>query len=579
MNSPSASKQDKLAPVVLFAFNRPDHLRATLDALKANALASDTSLYVYADGARGPQDEAGVSAVRQLVRQTQGFKQVTLIERPVNMGLAQNIISGVTDMCERFGQVIVLEDDLVTAPYFLQYMNDALALYADDERVASIHGYVYPVRQKLPDTFFIRGADCWGWATWRRAWCNFNPHGPSLYQALIERKLTTAFNFGNNYPYMGMLEAQIEGRNNSWAIRWYASAFLADQVTLYPGQSLVDNIGNDNSGTHSDSTTMYDVALNKEPLKLTRLAAEESAQGQAAFADFMGQNTRMSRSKQVKAWIKYAKLRHQLRQRTRQTRRDFEHAVQHQQARLEGPFANGPACERQARPYRGKQALDAIQTACQCVREGYASFERHGEAFKHDSPVWHVLSALLLARQSVPAERALKVMDIGGGLGSHCQRLRNWTQGRLDVQWGVVETTEFVQRGQQHFADDQLSFFSSIDACATALEPDVILISDTLQYLPDPHKILQRISNTNARFLIIDHLLVTNGMSDLFMLEHRPGKDRDAFSALAACAFSRRGLELALCQAWRQLGETIAEPDTIASLTDVNWESMVYVRK
>ncbi|MGB4924556.1 MAG: glycosyltransferase family 2 protein, partial [Candidatus Nitrotoga sp.] len=250
-----------LAPIILFAFSRPEHTRRTLEALAANALADQSDLIVYADAARSERDAEAVCVVRELIRAAFGFRSVTLIERDVNFGLARNIIEGVSEVLCQHERIIVLEDDMVTSPFFLTYMNEALERYANDNRIISIHGYVYPVAGALPEAFFLPGADCWGWATWRRGWAYFNPNGAQLLRELKQRKLEHAFDYGGSYPYTQMLEAQIAGANDSWAIRWYASAFLLGKLTLYPGRSLVHNIGNDASGTHCDKSSMMDSVL------------------------------------------------------------------------------------------------------------------------------------------------------------------------------------------------------------------------------------------------------------------------------------------------------------------------------
>lgn len=274
------------APVVLFVFSRPEHTRHTLEALRANTLAYKTDLIVYADAARTETDEINVQQVRDIVNSTQGFRTITVIERTHNFGLANNIIDGVTNVCAQFGRVIVLEDDLVTSPYFLTYMNEALELYEDDQRVASIHGYCYPVKAKLPETFFIKGADCWGWATWKRAWSHFNPNGTELLEKIKNNELTNSFDYNSSYPFTEMLQAQINGKNNSWAIRWHASIFLLSKLTLYPGKSLVHNIGNDSSGTHCVSTNSHDVSLTDRPIRLGSTPIKESIIARKAFEDF-----------------------------------------------------------------------------------------------------------------------------------------------------------------------------------------------------------------------------------------------------------------------------------------------------
>ncbi len=257
-----------LAPIALFVYRRPDHTRRCLEKLRENALADQSELFVFSDGPKNPDAQAGVRQVRDLFKALQGFRSVTLIESEGNLGLAKSIIAGVTDIVERFGNVIVLEDDLLTSPFFLRYMNEALEFYRDQEEVASIHGYFYPVQGNLPETFFLRGADCWGWATWKRAWSLFDPDGMKLLNRLRSEGLTNSFDRNGAFPYTHMLEEQIAGKNDSWAVRWYASAFLAGKLTLYPGRSLVQNIGMDSLGTHSTATNAFEVNLADRPVTI-----------------------------------------------------------------------------------------------------------------------------------------------------------------------------------------------------------------------------------------------------------------------------------------------------------------------
>lgn len=264
------------APIALFVYNRPEHTRQTVEALLANAEAAQTSLHIFSDAPRNEAANQAVAEVRSYVRCIAGFKSVAIIERETNFGLARSIIDGVTRLCEEYGCVIVVEDDIVTSPYFLAYMNDALALYEHDERVISIGGYQYPVKATLPETFFLKGADCWGWATWKRGWDLFESDGRVLLQELTQHKLTHRFDFDGAYPYTKMLKNQIKGKNNSWAIRWYASAFLKDKLTLYPGRSLVLNIGNDNTGVHCSTTSAFTGDISEAPVKVELIPVEEN---------------------------------------------------------------------------------------------------------------------------------------------------------------------------------------------------------------------------------------------------------------------------------------------------------------
>ncbi len=276
-----------LAPIALFAYNRPQHLRRTVEALAVNALAAESELFVFLDGPRNEDDRALGDEIREYISSIDAFRSVSLIEQGQNIGLAASIIGGVSRMLESHESVIVMEDDIVTSPFFLRYMNEALSTYRDDEAIASIHGFVYDIKG-LPETFFLKGADCWGWATWRRAWRVFEADGRRLLRDLEERKLLREFDLDGASHYAQMLRDQIEGRNDSWAIRWHASAFLKGMLTLHPGRSLVRNIGLDGSGTHCLEVPAHlKVAAVAEPVCVERLPIIEGKAARKQIIDFL----------------------------------------------------------------------------------------------------------------------------------------------------------------------------------------------------------------------------------------------------------------------------------------------------
>jgi len=276
------------APISLFTYNRPWHTQQTVEALLNNAAAGDSNLIIYADGAKGENDAASVDEVRRYLHSIQGFKSIRIVERQENLGLAQSIISGVTEIVNEYGRIIVLEDDMVTSPYFLRYMNDGLEMYENDNRVISIHGYCYPI-DGLPETFFLKGADCWGWATWKRGWSLFESDGAKLLGRLEAAGLIDRFDFFGGYDFSGMLKGQIGGRNDSWAVRWYASALLQGKLTLYPGKSLVHNTGNDASGRHCAAIDVFDTALSVSPVQVGGIAVEEHQEALVQFHHFLKQ--------------------------------------------------------------------------------------------------------------------------------------------------------------------------------------------------------------------------------------------------------------------------------------------------
>ena len=250
------------SPIAVFGFNRPNHLRRTLDALSLNVGAKKSTIFLFIDGPRNDQDRALVRECVDLSADFQNrFASFKVHTQDSNQGLARSIITGVSKVLRIHSTVIVVEDDLVTSPLFLDFINRGLDRYANDQDVASIHGFVTPFKKPLSEPFFMKGADCWGWGTWRDRWELFNPNGQELLDQLESRELLNEFDLGGAYPFSGMLKDQIAGKNNSWAIRWHASMFLQNKLTLYPMRTYVVNIGFDGSGTHTGHTSIYESEL------------------------------------------------------------------------------------------------------------------------------------------------------------------------------------------------------------------------------------------------------------------------------------------------------------------------------
>lgn len=262
-------------PIILFVYNRLSHTMRTVEALQKNYGSDKSTLYIFSDGPKNDTDSQQVELVRNYLKSINGFDTVIVTERQQNLGLAQSIISGVSEVIEKHERVIVLEDDLVTSPYFLQFMGDALKFYENEDRVAAVHGYTFPLGIPLPETFFLCHTGCWGWGTWRRGWELFESDGLKLLHQLQELGLTKKFDMNSAYPYTKMLEDQVNGKNDSWAVRWHASTFLKTKLTLYPGVSLVRNIGHDGSGAHCRTSSLYDVSLLNREVKVLSVPLRE----------------------------------------------------------------------------------------------------------------------------------------------------------------------------------------------------------------------------------------------------------------------------------------------------------------
>ena len=276
-----------LAPILLFTYNRPLHTRKTLEALLSNKLCGESELFVFSDGYKNEDDKKDVLKVRELIHSISGFKEIHIVENDHNLGLAKNIIEGVTRIVNQYGKVIVLEDDLITSPYFITFMNESLDKFENEERIGHIHGYFFPIPQ-LPEVFLVKWTGSWGWATWKRAWEYFNPDGQALLNELKQRNLTKEFDFDGNYHYTRMLQRQVNGENNSWAIRWNASLFLNNILSLNAGKSLVKNIGFDGSGIHCGKEEVFSTDLYMKKLSIDIPLIEENRLARKEIAKYYG---------------------------------------------------------------------------------------------------------------------------------------------------------------------------------------------------------------------------------------------------------------------------------------------------
>jgi hypothetical protein len=248
---------------VLFVYNRPEHTLLTLQALKNNELADESILYVFADGPKknaSAEDIEKINKVRSTVKKEKWCKEVNLIESDINKGLAESVIKGVTEIVNRYGKIIVLEDDIITAKGFLKYMNDALIKFKNDEKVMQISGHSYPSTeiQKNYSSFFLPMATSWGWGSWSRAWVRFRKDAEGYEILQKDKAIESEFNLDNSYPYSAMLKSQMETKKvDSWAIRWWWSIFIEKGLSLFPDTSLINNVGYGNEATHTTTTDPF----------------------------------------------------------------------------------------------------------------------------------------------------------------------------------------------------------------------------------------------------------------------------------------------------------------------------------
>lgn len=240
-----------LAPIVLFTYNRPWHTQQTVEALQKNELAKESELFIFSDGGKDETSWQKVNEVREYLKTISGFKNITLTFQDKNIGLADSIISGVTDIVNRYGKIIVLEDDIVTSPYFLKYMNDALDFYENEEKVWHISGWNYPItKEESNETFLWRVMNCWGWATWKDKWQYFEKDTKKLINSFSDYDIYK-FNLDGTHNFWSQVILNKEKKINTWAIFWYATIFQNSGLCLNPVNQLIKNIGFDVEGTHT----------------------------------------------------------------------------------------------------------------------------------------------------------------------------------------------------------------------------------------------------------------------------------------------------------------------------------------
>ena len=240
-----------LAPIALFVYRRPEHARRTIASLQ-NCIGFDQSkLYVFADGPKTEADAAAVQSTRSVVRGMLGDRAV-YVERYKNIGIASSIIGGASQLCEQFGSVIVVEDDLILSPMFLQFLNEGLQRYRDEPRVMQLSGHMFDVPQLRDEScaLFLPMTTSWGWATWDRAWKQFDQAVSNWEDIVADKKQAKRFNLDGNYPFTRMLQREMTVGIGAWDIRWYASVFRQEGLGLFPPKTLVVNGGLDGSGTH-----------------------------------------------------------------------------------------------------------------------------------------------------------------------------------------------------------------------------------------------------------------------------------------------------------------------------------------
>lgn len=483
------------APIAIFAYNRVDHLKRLIESLKCNALSKDSILYIFCDGPKVNND-LSVQKVRSYVRSIEGFKNIITVYSNENKGLAKSIISGINHVFQKHKTIIVLEDDLSVSEDFLEYMNYTLKFFRDNSNIGSIHGYVYPI-ENLPDYFFLKGADCWGWATWKEKWGFFEENGNLLLSSIEALQLKDSFDYNGAYPFYRMLQNQVKGKNNSWAIRWHASCYLNNLLTLYPGKSFISNHGFDESGTHCNDAQTYRTDnqqgyFEKTKNSLKTIKIEINSKAFSQFESFFRSNYNKTivdlidslRLGFEKLQLQFLKVIFGLKNKVLSKTNfiNLKIVSSWEEAKLN---SNG---------YNSEKLIAKINRASKYHRSKFAIFEKDGVLTfsKKDS-----LFLSRIIKRDITIQR---VIDFGGSTGTTYFQIKTINKNRK-FDWIIVEQPILALNINNNFYPNELNFKTNLNGPLG--EIDLVYFGSSFQYLENYENIFEIIFNIKPKYIVL----------------------------------------------------------------------------
>ncbi len=241
--------QGENAPIIVFAYKRVDHLSSVIDSLKSNPESKDSMLYLYSDAPANESDIKGVSEVREYIHEIEGFAEVCIIEREINYGIERSELEGITDVLCKHGMAIIVEDDIQVSNQFLKYMNYGLKQFRYDKSVYTLTGYSFmkTVSENDDKYGFTRSFSAWGWGTWADRWSNLKR---SITKKDLKKVFSNRRRIDNGQDYSYLLLHQYKTNSITWDVAWYLTCYLNEGLTVFPYNTMVNNIGMDGSGVH-----------------------------------------------------------------------------------------------------------------------------------------------------------------------------------------------------------------------------------------------------------------------------------------------------------------------------------------
>ena len=492
-----------LAPIILFAYNRPWHVKQTLESLSKNKEAAASDLFIYVDGNKPdatPEQIQKNKEVKTVIRQKKWCKSITIFESDINKGLQKSVIEGINKHFLTHNKVIIIEDDVLLSPFFLQFMNESLDFYEQNDKVLSIGSWNY--FSKLDTNFFLNMPDTIAWATWKRAWKLFDENGEHLYNELNNQNLMHKFNLDGQFDFEKMLLAQCKGEISSWAIRWTASAVLNDTLTLYPSTPLSKHIGFGNESTNCEGEDYNkNLKLATAPIAINDIELTENIKARADWLyverEIKHSGAIINNSSNANQGL-FIILKKVLK-RLLGLNQTLPPPKQH------GWFGNYPKWEdaqKHCTGYDNIEILEKVKNSILKVKSGEDVYERDSVLFDEIQYSQPLLDAFkTIAKEN---NHHLNVIDFGGSLGSTYFQNKPLLKDLKNLQWNVVEQAHFVECGQQYIQDEHLQFYYSIEEALTSNQANVLLLSSVIAYFEHPYQLIEQCLQYEFDYIIVD---------------------------------------------------------------------------
>ena len=509
----------ELAPIVIFTYNRPDKTLSVINSLKTNNLAKYSDLYVFSDGLNKfkKDDFYKVNCIREIIKNTDGFKSIRLIQRSKNLGLYKNITLGLDYIFKKNKKAIILEDDIVVSQNFLKYMNDSLITYENNNEVGSICSNLSKNKEKLPKTFFLYHQDCWGWGAWRRSWKLFDHNSKKLLKKIKDQGLEKKFNLENEYDFSRLLKGN-QLKKRSWAVNWYASLLIHKKLNLYSSTPMSKNIGLGKSSTNTKRVfKVLDLAKFKKNTKYRKIKIEESKVGYNAIVNFYEKTQD----------IKNINLVNRIEKKIKWLKIIIKNFFSNKKNRFyfTGPFNTWKDARKNSEGYDNDKIIKKLFESAIKVKNKKFAYERDTVLFSKPSYDWLILYNILKHYNNY---KNLNLIDFGGSLGSTYYQHKFFLKLFKSVKWNIIEQKKITTIGKKFFKNKRLNFYNDLEFAMKENKPKLILLNNVLQYIENPTQIIDILSKYKGVTIIIDKIIFTKKAKGIIIVQKNPKRIYEA---------------------------------------------------